>query len=621
MNTRSKSARRALAALALSGLASCATTTTTTTTTTNGRGASLSPAARAERFLAFYNGVLPEMSGRQNAAAWASSTDVSERNSGQRVGAEGVFAGFAGSSFVVTEARELLANASSLDDLTVRQLRFVLLDAAYAPGSNPTLAEQRIAAEAQQSERQDGFRYCLVPRGADGACASPATANEIDNGLRTERDLSRRLSLWTQSKEIGDGLRPGLLRLRELRNGVAREMGYPDFFSLQVADYGMTADEMMSLLDRSIGQVRPLFDRLHCYARARLATRYSATAPTDGTMPAHWLGNRWAQSWPTLVEAVDLDPLFASREPAWIVRTAEQYYVSMGFDPLPRSFWDRSDLYPVPAGQPRRKNSHASAWHVDLRDDVRSLMSVEANSRWFATAHHELGHIYYYRSYTRPEVPPVLRRGANRAFHEAIGELIAMSVMQEPYLRQVGVLPASTRLPAEQQLLDEAFDKGPVFFLWSAGTMSHFERDLYAGLPEGELNARWWRNVRDFQGVTPPSPRDETHCDACTKTHINDDPAQYYDYALATLIQFQLHEHLCRTIVRADPHACTYAGNRAVGDALRRILSAGAVRDWRSIMREVTGEDISAAAMLRYFAPLDAMLTRETAGQRCGWTR
>jgi peptidyl-dipeptidase A len=259
---------------------------------------------------------------------------------------------------------------------------------------------------------------------------------------------------------------------------------------------------------------------------------------------------------------------------------------------------------------------------VDLRDDVRSLMSVEADSRWFATAHHELGHIYYDRSYSRPEVAPVLRRGANRAFHEAIGELIAMSVMQEPYLRQVGVLPAGRALAREQMLLDEAFDKGPVFFLWAAGTMTHYERDLYAGaLPAGELNARWWQHARDFQGVAPPERRGEEHCDACTKTHINDDPAQYYDYALATLIQFQLHEHLCRTIVHADPHACTYAGNRAVGDALRRILSTGATRDWRAVMREVTGEDLSAAAMLRYFAPLEPLLARETQGQRCGWSR
>lgn len=572
---------------------------------------------RAAAFLAFYNGVLPEMNARQQDAAWAAATDVSERHAGGRAGAEAVFAGFAGSGYVVRTARELTARGDALDDLTRRQLRFVLLDAAYAPGSNPDLARRRVEAESRQSERQDGFTYCLAARAAGGRCARPATAGDLDARLRDSRDVAERERVWTASKEIGDGLRTGLLELRDLRNAVAREMGYADFYALQVADYGMTTDEMMALLDNAITQLRPLFRELHCYARRRLAERYRAPVPA-GAMPAHWIGNRWAQSWPGLVPAVDLDPLFRGRTPESIVRTAERYYVSMGFDPLPETFWQKSDLYPVPAGGTRRKNSHASAWHMDLGDDVRSLMSVRADSDWFGTAHHELGHIYYYRSYARPEVPPVLRRGANRAFHEAVGELIALSVMQEPYLRSQRILPATQALDRDAMLLNDALDSGPVFFMFAAGTMSHFERDLYAGdLPAAELNARWWRYVGEYQGVAPPAPRDETHCDACTKTHVNDDPGQYYDYALATLLKYQLHEHLCRTIVRADPHACTYADNRAVGDALRRLLAPGATRDWRALLREATGEDLSAAAMLRYYEPLRAVLARENAGAQC----
>jgi peptidyl-dipeptidase A len=573
---------------------------------------------QAAEFLAFYNGVLPDLTARQQEAQWAASTDVSERHTGGRIGAESVYAGFAGSGHVVRTARALLEHEAELDDVTRRQLRFVLLDAAYAPGSNPDLARRRIEAEARQSELQDGFSYCLEAHAPGTPCPRPATANDIDRLLRTSRDLAERERVWTRSKDIGDPLRTGLLELRDLRNDVAREMGYSDFYALQIADYGMSTAEMMALLDRSIEQVRPLFRELQCFARRRLATRYGAPVPT-GAIPAHWLGNRWAQSWPGLVESVDLDPLMADRSAEWMVRTAERYYVSMGFDPLPATFWTKSDLYPLPPGSSRRKNSHASAWHMDLGSDVRSLMSVEPDAHWFATAHHELGHIYYYQSYARPEVPPVLRRGANRAFHEGIGELISMSVLQEPYLRSLGVLSADRTLDAEQMLLSEALDKGPVFFMFAAGTMAHFEHDLYAArLSPEELNARWWQYVREYQGVEPPTARDESHCDACTKTHINDDPAQYYDYALATLLQFQLHEHFCRTIVHADPHACTYENNREVGAALRRLLAPGASRDWRTMLRETTGEDLSAAAMLRYFEPLRAMLARENAGQSCG---
>lgn len=574
--------------------------------------------SRAAEFLAFYNGVLPAMTARQQEAQWESSRDVNDRHAGARVGADAVFNAFVGSGYVVRTARELLAHAAELDALTVRQLRYVLLDAAYAPGSAPALAARRVEAEARQAELQDGFTFCLARASPATRCARPANAGDLDEALRRERDLATRARLWAASKEVGDELRGGLIELRALRNATARELGYPDFYALKIADYGMTTDAMMDLLDRAVEQVRPLYRELHCDARHRLAARYHAAVPPRA-IPAHWLDNRWAQSWPGLVPAVDLDPLFARREAEWFPRTAERYYVSMGFDPLPAAFWERSDLYPVPAGGARRKNAHASAWHIDLDADVRSLMSVRPDAAWFDTAHHELGHIYYFRAYSRPEVPPVLRRGANRGFHEAVGELIAMSTQQEPYLRSLGVLPPGRPLEQDAMLLAQALEGGPVYFMFAAGTMSHFEHDLYAGdLPTAELNARWWRHVRDYQGVEPPSPRDETHCDACTKSHINDDPGEYYDYAVATMLRYQLHEHLCRSIVHADPHICTYANNRAVGDALRRLLAPGASRDWRELLRETTGEDLSAAAMLRYFEPLRAHLAHENQGRVCG---
>jgi peptidyl-dipeptidase A len=364
--------------------------------------------------------------------------------------------------------------------------------------------------------------------------------------------------------------------------------------------------------------MKPLFTKLQCWARRALAKRYKEAEPK--LVPAHWIGNRWAQSWPGLVESVNLDPLYKNQKPEWFAQTAEAYYVSMGFPKLPQTFWEKSDLFPVKAGDARKKNSHASAWHVDLENDVRSLMSIKPTEDWFLTAHHELGHIYYYLSYTRPEVPPVLRRGANRALHEGVGELISLSVRQRPYLDKLGLLKKEDKLDKDRMLLDDALDKGPVFFMWSAGTMSHYENDLYAGnLPAAELNARWWKYVAQFQGVAPPSPRGETDCDACSKTHINDDPAQYYDYALATLIKHQLHEHFCKDIVKADPHECTYAGNAEVGKALAAILSAGATRDWRTLLKEVTGEDLSAGAMLRYYAPLEATLDKDLAGAQCGF--
>jgi peptidyl-dipeptidase A len=483
--------------------------------------------------------------------------------------------------------------------------------------TDPDLARARIAAESAQSARLDGWEFCMRREGE--ACAAPTTANEIDRVLVESEDLDARRAAWDAAKEVGPTLRDGLVELQRLRNGVAREMGHDDFFAFQVSNYGMSTEEMMALLDRLVAEMRPLYEQVHCWARHELAERYGVEeAPRR--IPAHWLSNRWGQSWPGLVEGVDMDALVEDRDAEWVVRQAERFYVSMGFEALPESFYELSDLYPVADGEARRKNAHASAWHIDLQDDVRSLMSVEPTWDWFLTTHHELGHIYYYRTYTHPGVPPLLRGGANRSYHEGIGDLIGLAASQPPYLREIGLLPEDQEIDEVRYLLDSALT-GPVVFLpWSAGVMSHFERDLYAGeLPPEELNARWWAHVARFQGIAPPAERPADGCDACTKTHINDDPAQYYDYALANVLVYQLHDHICREIVEADVHACSYYGREDVGELLRAVMRPGATRDWRELLREHTGQDLTAEPMLAYYAPLTEYLEAENQGRDCAW--
>jgi peptidyl-dipeptidase A len=317
------------------------------------------------------------------------------------------------------------------------------------------------------------------------------------------------------------------------------------------------------------------------------------------------------------VEGTTLDPLFTDKPREFIVRTAEDFYVSLGFPRLPESFWKRSDLYPVEKGSPRKKNAHASAWHIDGERDVRSLMSVEPNEQWFGTAHHELGHVYYYLAYATPEVPFILRTGANRAFHEAVGELARLASEQTPYLRKIGLLKAGSEPNPTSWLLQSALD-ALVFLPFAAGTMSHFEHDLYESeLPAASWQERWWQYVARYQGVEPPGPRPPELCDACTKTHINDDPAQYYDYALATLIKFQLHDHICTKILKQDVRACDYSGSEPVGKFLQGILRLGATRDWRAVIRESTGEDIGPRALMAFYQPLEAELAKRNQGKDC----
>ncbi len=517
----------------------------------------------AEAFLATITSLLQPVATRATQADWTALTDVTPEHLGQRVGADGALATLAGSPLIIDKSKAFLAQRDQLDDQTARQLQKLLLGAAESPGTIPEVVAKRVEAEARQSSILDGYTFCTVPT-RNGVCSSPITANQIDNILAHSRDLSERLRIWSVSKEIGRSLRPGLAELVKLRNKVARELGYRSYFELQVADYGMSVHEMMRLLDDTLAATKPLFDGLHCFAKYTLAGRFHRPPPR--LIPAHWLGNRWAQVWPGLIETASLDPLFHGATAVNIVKSAENFYVSLGFPRLPSGFWEHSDLYPVPPGLGRKKNTHASAWDIDRSGDVRSLMSIEPNEEWFGTAHHELGHIYYFLSYDRPAVPYLLRDGANRAFHEAVGELAKLASQQTPYLVKVGVMPEAKRPDATSWLLQSALES-VVFMQFSAGTMTHFEHFLYeTELPPTEWQAKWWEDVANFQGVVAPNGRDGGDlCDACTKTHINDDPAQYYDYALATLIKFQLHDHICTEDPEAGPARLRLLGQQGGG--------------------------------------------------------
>ena len=579
-------------------------------------GLSAATKDEAREFLRMYNEMAQPIFTAANEADWKASTDVTPENTGRRIGANEVRAKFVGSRYVIEKAKEFLSKKSELDELSVRQLEAILLAAAGYPGTTPELVSARVTAEAKQSAIQDGFEYKFKdPASGETREITPNQINEI---LDSSRNLAERRSAWECSKEVGIPLRPGLIELQRLRNGVAKEMGFNSFFHLQVADYGMSVEEMRALTERLNEELKPLYEQLHCWTRHKLAERYHQPVPK--LIPAHWLGNRWGQAWPGLVEAANFDPFFKDKDSKWLVEQAERFYVSLGWPELPKTFWTKSDLWELPPDAPRKKNTHASAWHVDLDRDVRSLMSVRPNYDWHETTHHELGHIYYFLAYSNPDVPLMLREGGNRAFHEAVGDLIGIAARQVPYLKEVEVLPENFEIDKTQYLLNEALDSAVVFIPWSAGVMTMWEHDFYEeNLPAYEFNKRWWEYVAKYQGIAPPETRGEEFCDPATKTHVNDDPAQYYDYALAYVIKYQLHMHIARNILKQDPHSCNYYGNKAVGDFLWNILRVGKTEDWRKLLRDATGEEISAKPMLEYFRPLMAWLEKENQGRKVGW--
>ena len=565
---------------------------------------------RADRFLALANAGYQALYRVNSEAQWTAVTDVTPEHDAAAEAAGKAYAAFNGNPAIINEARELLTHPKELNELTVRQLKQLLLNAAEGPMTNPDLVARRVAAETKQASILNSFKFTLK--------GQPITANQIDDKLEKSVDLNERKAVWEASKESGPALKPNLVVLRDLRNGVAKEMKYPDYFALEVAAYGMTTDEMLKMLENWMATLRPLYLQLHTWAKYKLAEKFHQPVPKK--IPAHWINNRWAQEWPGLVEAANIDKYFEGRKPEWIIKTAEQFYTGLGFPSLPQSFWEKSDLYPVPPDSKRKKNTHASCGHIDLENDIRSLQSIEPNARWFFTAHHELGHGHYFMAYSRPEVPYLLRLGAAPGFHEGVGELISLASSQVPYLQSRGVLPLEFDADKTAFLLDDALARSIPFIYFSCGVMPHWEADIYAhNLPADQWNARWWKYVSDFQGIEPPSPRGEEFCDAATKTHINDNPAYYYNYAFATVFKFQLHDYIARKILHQPPQSCNYADNKEVGAWLNNILKKGGTEDWRKVLKEATGEDISTRAMMDYFKPLMSWLEEQNKGRQIGW--
>src|SRR3954465_14028812 len=399
---------------------------------------------RADHFLALANAAYQAVYRVNSEAQWAAVTDVTPEHDAAAEATGKAFAAFNGNPAIINEARELLTHQKELSEITVRQLKQLLLNAAEGPMTNPELVTRRVAAETRQASLMNGFEFKFN--------GQKITANEIDNKLEKSTDLAERKAVWEASKEIGPALKPNLVTLRDLRNGVAKEMQYPNYFSLEVAAYGMTTEEMLKMLDDWMATLRPLYLQLHTWAKYKLAEKFHEPVPKK--IPAHWISNRWAQEWPGLVEAANIDKYFEGRKLEWIIKTAEQFYTGLGFSPLPQTFWEKSDLYPVAPDSKRKKNTHASCWHIDLENDIRSLQSIEPNSRWFFTAHHELGHGYYFKAYTRPEVPPLLRLGAAPGFHEGVGELISLASSQVPYLQSRGILPKDFKADTNALLLN-----------------------------------------------------------------------------------------------------------------------------------------------------------------------
>ncbi|GLX79942.1 peptidase M2 [Thalassotalea insulae] len=444
--------------------------------------------------------------------------------------------------------------------------------------------------------------------------------------IATSRDYDELLELWQGWRTISPEMKPLFTRQAELANEGAQGLGYKDLGAMWRSNYDMPADDFAKELDRLWGQVKPLYDDLHCYVRSELADTYGEDkVPLDQPIPAHLLGNMWAQSWGNIYDLVapeDADPGYDVTEQLEkngydeikMVKGAEAFFTSLGFEPLPETFWQRS-LFTKP--EDRDVVCHASAWDLDAKDDIRIKMCIQKTGEEFNVIHHELGHNFYQRAYKNQ--PVYYQNSANDGFHEAIGDTIALSVTPK-YLKEIGLIDT---IPDESKdiglLMKMALEK--VAFIPFGLMVDQWRWKVYSGeiTPEN-YNKAWWELREKYQGVAAPVDRPADAFDPGAKYHVPGG-VPYSRYFLAHIQQFEFHKALCEISGNTDPiHRCSIYNSKEAGKALNTMLEMGSSQPWQKAYKVLTGnEQMNATAVLDYFAPLQTWLKEKNQGKQCGF--
>ncbi len=522
---------------------------------------------------------------------------------------------------------ELATEAAKFDGMALpydvrRQIDLIKTGLVAPSPSDEAKAKELSQIKARLEGMYGEGKYC--PPGATGdACLD---VGEITKIMAESRDPKKLAEVWTGWRTIAPPMRPLYRRFVELSNEGARQLGYADTGVLWRAKYDMPPDAFAADMDRLWLQVKPLYDSLHCYVRAELNRKYGdAVVPLDQPIRADLLGNIWAQDWANVYELVappkadpgyDLTQRIKAKKMSAtdMVKIGESFFTSLGFDPLPATFWERS-LLEKP--EDREVVCHASAWDVDELSDLRIKMCIEPTAEDFKTIHHELGHNFYQRAYSH--LPYLYRQSANDGFHEALGDTIALSVTPT-YLKQIGMIDKVPDPSSDLGLLmRDALES--IAFLPFGLLIDKWRWDVFSGaIAPDEYNQAWWELRTRYQGIRPPVARTENDFDPGAKFHIPGN-TPYSRYFLARILQFQLHRSLCETVGYEGPlNRCSIYGNKQAGAKLKDMMAMGISRPWPEALEAVTGQrQMDATAIIEYFAPLKTWLDQQNKGRQCGW--
>jgi peptidyl-dipeptidase A len=574
-------------------------------------------AAEAKAFIKNAERTLLDLSTETSRAQWVQSTYITEDTE--------ILAALA-SERSIRAAVEFAKAAVRFDKLVLPpdlRRKFSLLKLSM---TMPTPADPKEAAEltrlaASMEGTYGRGKYC--PGGDQSKCLD---LQDITRILATNRDPQRLLEVWRGWHEIAKPIRKDYTRFVELSNKGTRELGFPNTGAMWRAKYDMPPDAFAKEVDRLWEQVKPLYVSLHGYVRWKLREKYGPdVVPERGPIPAHLLGNMWAQEWSNIYDVVapeDADPGFdltealkkRNTDALQMVRYGEGFFTSLGFAPLPKTFWERS-MFVKP--RDREVVCHASAWDVDNVDDLRLKMCIDITAEDFSTVHHELGHNVYQRAYN--QLPFLFRDSANDGFHEAIGDAVALSINPQ-YLVKLGLIDKAPDASKDiGLLLRRALDK--VAFLPFGLLIDQWRWKVFTGeiTPE-QYNKAWWDLRLKYQGVAPAGQRGEEYFDPGAKYHV---PANvpYTRYFLAHILQFQFHRSLAQAAGCKDPlNRCSIYDNKEAGKRLIDMLEMGASRPWQDALQALTGQrEMDATAIRDYFAPLQKWLDEQNKGKPVGW--
>lgn len=577
---------------------------------------SAAPTETAEEFVARVNEELKELGREGGAAAWVRATYITPDTA--------ILSSLARERHAKWHG-ETVEAAMAYDDMELAPETRRAIDLLKLGTSLPTpkdAAKRRELTEiaTELTGIYGAGKYCR----SDDDCIS---GTDLELKMQQSRNYDELLELWEGWREVALPMREKFERYVELANEGAGTLGYDNLGEMWRAGFDMSPAEFQAETGRLWEQVKPLYDELHCHVRATLGEVYGEDkVPQDGPIPAHLLGNMWAQEWASLfdllepfpgVSDLDVDSTLKTKDysPQEMVRSAENFYVSLGMPRLPDTFWERSQ-FSKPAD--REVVCHASAWGLDGGNDLRIKMCINQTYDELRVIYHELGHNYYQGAYK--EQPPLFQDGAHGGFHEAIGDTVVLS-MTPGYLEEVGLISSAEQ--SEQAVINRQMQMAldSIAFLPFGKLIDEWRWAIFSGevAPE-DYNKAWWEMRQRYQGIAPAVERTEDHFDPGAKYHVAAN-VSYTRYFLARILQFQFQRALCETAGHeGDLHSCSVFGNKEAGAKFQALLEAGQSAPWQETLEKLTGtREMDATAIIDYFAPLMAYLQEQNEGRSCGW--